>query len=153
MIKFEIPGEPTPKARPRFRIIGKGKAQRVMTYNTAETVQAEKKVSCYFLKHHPGFRPLEAEPLRVSVTAIHSIPKSWTKKRKQECITVMQPKITRPDGDNILKLVTDALNGVAYKDDGLITEMNIKKFYGSEPMTIVEIERLNKDRQGVLNYE
>ncbi|MCI9355258.1 MAG: RusA family crossover junction endodeoxyribonuclease [Firmicutes bacterium] len=38
-----------------------------------------------------------------------------------------------PDGDNILKAVADALNGVCYKDDKCLIKMSIEKFYSDVP--------------------
>lgn len=35
--------------------------------------------------------------------------------------------LCKPDVDNVLKLVMDALNGVAYKDDKCVTEAYVKK--------------------------
>jgi len=39
----------------------------------------------------------------------------------------------KPDGDNILKAVADALNGVCYKDDKCLIKMSIEKFYSDVP--------------------
>ena len=36
----------------------------------------------------------------------------------------------RPDADNCAKLITDALNGVAYKDDSQIVSLTISKEWG-----------------------
>ena len=46
----------------------------------------------------------------------------------------------RPDGDNVLKLVADALNGVAYEDDSQIVYMTIKKEYASRGFLRIRIE-------------
>lgn len=37
--------------------------------------------------------------------------------------------LTKPDVDNIAKIILDALNGIAYKDDNQIIELYIKKSY------------------------
>ena len=54
-------------------------------------------------------------------------------------------QLTGADLDNCLKLVKDALNDVAYADDGQIVEVAMDKFYVdqagvAEPQTVVEID-------------
>lgn len=53
-------------------------------------------------------------PVVFCVVAHRHMPKSWPKKRKGEQDTV------KPDTSNIVKLVEDALNGIAYRDDSQI---------------------------------
>jgi len=48
--------------------------------------------------------------------------------------------IKRPDIDNYIKLVLDALNGVFYKDDSQVCVVNALKAYSSYPKTIVRIK-------------
>ena len=45
----------------------------------------------------------------------------------------------RPDIDNYIKLVLDALNGVFYKDDSQICHIEAIKKYSQDPRTVVEI--------------
>ena len=50
-----------------------------------------------------------------------------------------------PDLDNLVKLVSDALNGVFYKDDSQIAQLKSEKLYcdvEEEPRTEVHIEQL-----------
>ncbi len=51
-------------------------------------------------------------------------------------------KNTRPDViDNLKKLVCDAMSGLVYKDDGIIvSEDNVKKYYGTGGCIIIEME-------------
>lgn len=37
--------------------------------------------------------------------------------------------LTKPDADNVIKLVLDAMNGVAYKDDAQVCSVTCEKFY------------------------
>jgi Holliday junction resolvase RusA-like endonuclease len=53
-------------------------------------------------------------PVIFSLVSHRHIPKSWPKRRHGEQDTM------KPDASNILKLVEDALNGIAYKDDSQI---------------------------------
>ena len=47
--------------------------------------------------------------------------------------------ISRPDLDNYIKFVFDALNGVFYKDDSQVVHIESIKEYNQEPKTIVRI--------------
>ena len=47
----------------------------------------------------------------------------------------------KPDADNIMKAVADALNGIAYKDDSQIVNVTIAKWYSDTPRVEVAIFR------------
>ena len=84
-----------------------------------------------------GLDPINV-PCRVSVMAQFEIPKSYSKKRR-EAATVGETIPTRVDADNVLKIVTDACNGVLYEDDRLIHKMTVQKRFG-DPMVIITLE-------------
>ena len=46
----------------------------------------------------------------------------------------------KPDYDNIAKIVSDALNKVAYDDDKSIVDSTQRKFYGENPRTIIILQ-------------
>jgi Holliday junction resolvase RusA-like endonuclease len=48
----------------------------------------------------------------------------------------------RPDLDNCIKSITDALNGIAYQDDSYIVEVIARKWWAEQPLveiTIIEL--------------
>ena len=45
----------------------------------------------------------------------------------------------KPDCDNIIKIVCDALNGLAYRDDSQVVAVTCQKKYGVEPAVHVVI--------------
>ena len=47
--------------------------------------------------------------------------------------------MVKPDWDNIGKIVCDALNGSAYKDDAAITDATVCKRYGTRPCVAVRL--------------
>ena len=71
------------------------------------------------------------------------IPSTTSKKRSLE----MEGKLNlkRPDIDNYIKLVMDALNGIAWEDDNVIASVNAAKIYSSEPRTEVYINYLQNN--------
>jgi Holliday junction resolvase RusA-like endonuclease len=46
----------------------------------------------------------------------------------------------KPDIDNVVKIVLDALNKMAFKDDNQITKIDVEKKYGEKEKLIVKVE-------------
>ena len=46
----------------------------------------------------------------------------------------------KPDIDNVLKVVLDALNGVAYKDDSRVVAVSARKVYSMTPKLVIEMK-------------
>lgn len=68
------------------------------------------------------------------------IPKSTSKKKALE----MDGRfcLKKPDIDNYVKLVCDALNGIAWEDDNEVAEVYAVKRYSNNPRTEIEIQYL-----------
>ena len=73
-------------------------------------------------------------PIRMVIKAHFKIPA----RRKREDL-IGSPVIKKPDADNIEKLVLDALNGIAYKDDSQVYSLESEKTYSDEDSIIVDI--------------
>lgn len=131
---FNVPGEPRGKGRPRF---SKGHA-----YTDSETKAYERKIAVYYKKAHGGFSFPESASLYVGVTAYYRIPKRATKAATEamEARTVQPHR--KPDIDNVLKGVLDALNGVAYKDDSSVVAVCGRKEFSHEPRLEIVIKEL-----------
>ena len=78
----------------------------------------------------------------MDIKAFFKIPKSTSKKQKERMLTGEIRPTKKPDMDNIVKAVADALNGIAYEDDKQIIECSIKKYYTEEERIEVEIENI-----------
>jgi Holliday junction resolvase RusA-like endonuclease len=139
MIKFEIPGEPVPKARPRLSRYG--------VYTPKRTSDYEYLVKQSFLSS-TNMGPLTG-PLFVYMELYYKIPKSA---KKADRIAMEQRIIRptkRPDVDNCVKSILDALNEVAYKDDSQVVDVFCRKFYANEPksvITLMQIDELTSDK-------
>ncbi len=59
--------------------------------------------------------------VELSVTICGKLPKSTPKRVESDRFTV------KPDADNVLKAVSDALNHVAYADDAYVTRVMAEK--------------------------
>lgn len=113
-----IPGKPQGKGRPRY---WKGHAvtpESTMTY--------EQMIAMLWKCERYG---VSDKPISVEITAFYLVPKSWSKK-KQAAVYAGEIKPTvKPDIDNIVKIVLDGLNGVAFTDDKQVIEIQAQKCY------------------------
>lgn len=136
-IEFTVAGEPKGKERPRFCHNGQ-------IYTPKQTTIYEQQIIFDYYKQCGNAKFNENSQLELSVSAYFKIPKSGSKKKKAEMrIGGIRPT-KKPDGDNILKAVADALNGVCYKDDKNIVKMSIEKFYSDVPRIEVVVQEVQK---------
>jgi len=55
----------------------------------------------------------------------------------------------KPDMDNVVKIIADSLNNIAYRDDTQIVDCQIRKFYSNQPRIEVTIaETAHKEQEG-----
>jgi Holliday junction resolvase RusA-like endonuclease len=143
VIQFTIPGIPVPKGRPRARIIkgGPGKPDFVSLYTPSETVAYEGKVS-QLAKVAMGSRAASIAPIEVLMELRMPIPVSWSKK-KQIAAAAGQVRATKkPDGDNVLKAITDACNGIVWADDSQLVVITVRKKYAADPCVILAVREV-----------
>ena len=67
------------------------------------------------------------------------VPASWSYERRRAAIAGESWPAGKPDWDNLGKLVSDALNGVCYKDDAQISDGRVIKLYAVKPSLRVEL--------------
>ena len=75
------------------------------------------------------------------ITAYCGIPKSAGKKKRVDMMSQLILPTKKPDADNIVKVIADALNRVAYHDDAQIVRLNYRKVYDETPRVNVVIEK------------
>ena len=136
MVYFIVPGDPKGKERPRVSGFKTGHA---FIYTPDQTVQYQKLVREQYETMAQGFRFDDDEELVVIISANFKIPKSASKKKAQMMLDGLVKPTKTPDCDNIAKIVLDALNGCAYKDDSRVVRLNVEKFYANEPYVAVFI--------------
>ena len=137
-IFFYVKGEPQGKARPRFTKTGR-------TYTPKNTADYEERIRFEFNKwalENKVDEPVpKGVPLFMRVTAVYGIPQSATKKQRADMVANRMRPTKKPDYDNVCKVVSDALNGLAFYDDAQITTAMVSKVYGEDPMVIISISR------------
>lgn len=133
MIKLIIPGPPCAKQRPK--VYGRH------AVTPEKTVNYETLVKQLYIVGNYG-KQLEG-PLEMKVVAYFPIPQSKSKKVKEAMLKGKIRPTCRPDVDNLFKIVADALNGLAYRDDSQIVRATVEKMYSTEPCVEVEICNVN----------
>ena len=71
--------------------------------------------------------------MSVTIKAYHPIPRSAPKYKREAMLSGELVPLTKPDADNVLKLVLDALNGLAYLDDKQVTRLRYRATPWSPP--------------------
>ena len=140
MIKFTYYGEAVGKGRPRYSKRG----EYVHTYTPKKTKDFEDAIRFEFMASTSDPMPVydREVSLKAKVTIGCPIPKSYSKKKQALCRDRVLVPSKKPDIDNILKAVFDALNGYAFEDDVQIVKVYAEKMYAEKPFIEVEIDEL-----------
>lgn len=137
VIRITVPGQPQGKGRARVCLRG-GYAR---AYTPDSTAAYENLIKLAY-----GNRGISVVPVELAVTAYYRIPKAFSKRKRTEALSgVVRPQ-TKPDIDNVVKVVCDALNKVAYNDDTQVVKIVAEKYYGETPGLVVEIKEVGYGR-------
>lgn len=133
-----VPGDPVPKGRPRFTKSGH-------VYTPKKTAVFETAVRMHALSAMKG-RKIFTGGVKLTTNFFLPIPKSWSLSKKAMATSGRLRHTVRPDTDNLVKAVKDALNGIVYVDDAQVDVDCSTKRYGEIPRTeiIVEVEHEKK---------
>ena len=139
--EFEIPGKAVAQARPRFTSRG----SYVRAYEPQKCSEYKQLVrrcayeQCAITAENAAY----AGPAAVTVIEFRAIPKSWSKKRHEAARNGVILPLTKPDTDNVLKGIKDALTGVLWADDAQVVHDMVMKFYDDEPYVTVQVSYLD----------
>ena len=137
-VNFTVVGEPKGKGRPRFvRTYSGGRA-----VTPKDTVIYENLVKTEY-EYQVGERFDDGMQLSMKIDAYFGIPKSKSKKVKKDMEEGFIRPTKKPDMDNIVKIIADSLNDIAYHDDSAVVECSVSKWYSYNPRVEVTIENLN----------
>ena len=136
-VSFIVPGQPQGKGRPR---VGKV-AGHVRMFTPPKTESYEALIALFAHQAMQG-RPLIVGPVRVTLRLVCGIPASWSKKKRQQAEQGVIWPTTKPDVDNVLKAVCDAINGVVWVDDVQVVQLTAGKIYGASPGVQVAVSQI-----------
>ena len=153
-LSFHVIGNPVAKGRPR--VVRGGKFPRTYTPKKTreweEVVAAEARQAAW---EQVGLSDsavvFDDDLLAVEIAFYLPIPKSWSKKKTWEANGAMQELGAlhgrRPDLDNLVKSVLDAMDGIVFRDDAQIGKVTAEKRYRSAlggPCVYVRVESKGK---------
>jgi len=138
-MKIVIPGKPIAKKRPRFARRGK----YVCTYNDQE--KEEERIKLHIIGQSKGKK--FKGPVAVSILFLMPRPKNhFGTGRNKDKLKETAPFFcaTKPDIDNLEKMVFDCINQLLWTDDARVVESHCTKIYSDKPMTIIDIWQAEK---------
>lgn len=130
--EFEVPGKVVGKGRPRVN------SCTGIVYTPTKTKDYENLVEQYFLLKYPRYKQLEGR-IEINIIAYLGIPKCTKKSDIDSMLENTISPTKKPDIDNIVKIILDAMNKFAFKDDNQITKLSIEKRYGVEEKVYIKI--------------
>ena len=133
--EFEMEGDIVGKARPRMN------TRTGRAYTPGKTKNYEYCLRQWFILKYPKFIPIETA-VKVTIIAYFGIPKSTTKKKEVEMLKGKMMPTKKPDTDNIVKIVLDAMNTFAFKDDTQVIKLEVEKKYNETPKIYIKVEEL-----------
>ena len=126
-VKFHVPGKPQGKARAKtFYTNGVTR-----TVTPEKTVLYENFIKDRYLQEAGGFFLETGTPVELRIVARFLPPTSASKIVKHQMLSGKILPLKKPDVDNIVKVVADSLNGIAYHDDKQIAFAAAKKAYSA----------------------
>lgn len=143
MIRFTVPGLPIAQPRQRHRVVTSGGRTFASNYTpkTAPVNSFKAAVRLACAAAHTG-QPLEG-PLVLTVVFVFPRPSALRWKSRE---MPRQYHAKKPDVDNLVKSLKDALKSLAWSDDSQVAIVRASKLIASgdeQSRTMVEICRLN----------
>ena len=124
---------PQAQARPRATRMGRG----IRLYDPKKTSDFKKELRA--MAQGLDVEPLQ-DALSVEIWFYRAVQKSISNKEHVRRTKGYVRPIKKPDVDNYIKSTLDALNGVLWKDDNLITTITAHKKYAEQPRIEIEVE-------------
>lgn len=144
VIRFTVFGEPQGKGRPRFvaRYNPATRKSFGQAHTPEKTVVYENLIRTEYCIQTENYRYSDDAMLDMRILAFYGIPKSASKKKKALMLDGEIRPTKKPDMDNVMKVVADSLNQVAYRDDTQIVDAQCRKFYSEKPRIEVSIRQI-----------
>ena len=142
MIHFFAPGQPVAKARARHRQVNtKGGKSFVQSYTPKTTRNYENMVAAY-AKQQMILREISKGPIKLDLVLFFEVPQSWPAWKREAALSKHIAHTTKPDADNVVKAIKDALNGIVWQDDAQVVEVSVIKLYSDTPGAQIDITEL-----------
>lgn len=121
---------PVPKER--ARTVRTGESGKVMSYTPRRTAEFSAEVRRVAEMVFEGHAPF-AGPVGVDMLFLMPIPRSWPRWKQEAARDGLIEPTARPDMDNLEKAFLDAVKGLIFADDALLTRWTVGKAYAETP--------------------
>lgn len=138
--EFDVPGEPRGKMRP----IASASHGHARLYQAKEQTEYENWIRLCYDQRYKGEEPFK-KPIEATVLVYMGVPESLSGRKKSRMLSGEIAPTKKPDLDNVIKCL-DALNGIAFEDDKLITSIKARKAYSSSPRVTFILEPTGEER-------
>ncbi len=106
--------------------------------SSSNAKQAQNELMWLFNSHKPP-QPI-SEPISLEVKWVYPFRKTEPKKNRIEGL----PCVTRPDCDNLCKMLLDVMTRLGFwVDDSIIYDLHFIKFYSDNPRIEIEIKKIS----------
>jgi Holliday junction resolvase RusA-like endonuclease len=143
MISFTVYGEPVAQGRPRATAIN----GHIRMYDPKKSSDFKDYVRLVASEHRP--EKLLEGPISLVVKVYKPTLKSFSKKKKAAAESGHLRPTTKPDVDNYVKGIKDALKNVIWKDDSQVVDLHISKWYSETPRVEITIVPLDEQQQAL----
>ncbi len=129
MISFHIPGTPTAFARS-----GGNGSIRFTPKKQRDFMALVRLAAASAMDGQPPF----LGAVELTIRASYIPPSSWPKKKRDAA----HWRTSKPDADNLAKIVADAMNEIVFADDSQVVRLSVEKLYGPLAGVTVSVMRL-----------
>lgn len=136
-VAFVIPGTPVGKGRPKFARRG----NFTVAYTPEKTASYENLVKVKAEEAMKG-RPAIDGAVAVTIWLWVTPPASWSQKKQRQALSHEILPTSKPDVDNVIKGIFDAMNEIVWKDDKQAVDVSIRKRYSETARATVEVRAL-----------
>jgi len=133
-ILFRVPGRPHGKERPFFT------GTRAITPSSTRAYESTVQWCATQAMRRIGQTEASDRPCRVWLVLDFTVPKSVSKKEREECLSGRMVPVCKPDADNVAKAILDGMNGIVYRDDKQVYQLSIAKRYSDVEQVEVLVE-------------
>lgn len=137
-LSFTVPGKPHAQGRARATI--NRNTGRPRMYEDKTSKAYKEKIAWCAIEAGADRNNLIAGAVLLNIAVYCPIPPTWTRQKRKDAAEGKVHMISRPDLDNVLKSIQDALSGIVYVDDRQVVDIRISKRYSDNPRVVVNIK-------------
>lgn len=138
MIKHTFMLTPVQQQRPRATHYGRS----IRLYDPKAVKQFKQAIAEEAMLTYRN-QPLSGS-LAVTLVFYRPVQQSLSQVEKQRRIDGRHLPVVKPDLDNYIKSLLDALHGIYWQDDALITDIVARKRYGRQPRIEIEVKEIEQ---------